>query len=224
MIPFQLFDHDDDLIERTRVDFLPRVRVFGWTGTAVVIGRGGKQELELNGKILEDDLEKGYVSFYRRRGGGCSVVLDPGNLIVSVVLPIPGIGHITSSFTAISNWLITALDELGIPSVSQKGVSDLVIKNMKIGGSCVYRTRDILYYTTTLLVDPDLAAVDRYLCHPPREPEYRQGRDHQAFMGSLRKMGLVTDLNSFYQDLERSLKGTLSGLCSDIGCGKKEFE
>jgi lipoate---protein ligase len=219
MIACQQFDHDDDLIDSTRSDFSPRVRVYGWQGTAVVIGRGGKQELELNQTAVSEDLARGELSFYKRRGGGCSVVLDPGNLIVSVVLPVPGIGHITSSFTSISNWLIRALDTLGVSSVTQEGISDLVINNNKIGGSCVYRTRNILYYSTTLLVDPDLEAVDRYLCHPPREPDYRQKRNHRAFMGSLHDLGLVTDIDAFRQDLEFSLNSSLAGLCHETGCG-----
>jgi lipoate-protein ligase A len=40
-------------------------------------------------------------------------------------------------------------------------------------------------YSATLLVDPDLDLVERYLAHPPREPEYRRGRPHRDFMGRL---------------------------------------
>ena len=53
-------------------------------------------------------------------------------------------------------------------------------------GSCIYRTRGLLYYSTTLLLDPDLELVERYLPHPPREPEYRRGRPHRDFMTSVR--------------------------------------
>ncbi len=221
MIPFEPFDHDDDLIDGTRSDFSPRVRVYGWQGTAVVIGRGGKEELELNRDAVIEGLENDNISYFKRRGGGCSVVLDPGNLIVSLVLPVPGIGHITSSFAAISRWLINALEKTGVPFVTQKGISDLVIKNMKIGGSCVYRTRDILYYTTTLLVDPNLEAVERFLCHPPREPDYRQNRNHRTFMGSLTNLGLVADIALFKKDLELSLNSTLESLYNETGCGDK---
>jgi lipoate-protein ligase A len=69
--------------------------------------------------------------------------------------------------------------------VSQEGVSDLVHDGHKIGGSCIYRSRDLLYYSTTLLIDPDLELVERYLKHPPREPGYRRGRRHAEFMGSI---------------------------------------
>jgi lipoate-protein ligase A len=54
-----------------------------------------------------------------------------------------------------------------------------------VGGACIHRTRDLLYYSTTLLCAPELALMERYLRHPPREPGYRHGRRHAEFVGSL---------------------------------------
>jgi lipoate-protein ligase A len=118
------------------------------------------------------------------------VVLDPGNLIVSVALPLEGIGRINSAFAAISDWLIDALAACDVPGVVQRGVSDLAIGERKIGGSCIHRTRGLVYYSTTLLIEPNLDLVDRYLIHPPREPNYRRGRSHRKFMGSLKALHL----------------------------------
>ncbi len=39
-------------------------------------------------------------------------------------------------------------------------------------------------------LDPDLDLVDRYLLYPPREPDYRYGRSHRKFMGSLKSLHL----------------------------------
>jgi lipoate-protein ligase A len=175
------WDRDDDLLARTRADGRPRVRVVRYDEVAVVIGRGGKQHLELHTESIAAD----GVPLYRRRGGGCAVVLDPGNVIVSLALPLPGIGHITSAFAAITGWMIDGLGACGFPGIEQRGVSDLAHGDRKIGGSCVYRTRGLLYYSTTLLCDQKMALVGRYLRHPPREPEYRRGRDHDSFMSSL---------------------------------------
>lgn len=187
-LPLRPYDLDDDLQAAALAEGRPQLRVIPWTGVAVVIGRGGKQSLELNTERIAADR----VALYRRPGGGCAVVLDPGNLIVSLAVPMPGIGGIKSAFAAISEWLIAALSECGVPGVRQQGVSDLAISaaesgapERKIGGSCIYRTRGLLYYSTTLLIDPDLDLVDRYLPHPPREPDYRAGRSHRRFMGSL---------------------------------------
>ena len=190
MIPADLmtvpYNLDDEMLNRTREDQMPRVRVYEPPGVSVVIGRGGKQELELNTENIAAD----GVILYKRPGGGCSVVLDPGNLVISVAVPLEGIGGIKTAFAAISDWLITALAACDVPGVLQRGISDLAIGERKIGGSCIYRTRGLVYYSTTLLLGPDLDLVDRYLLYPPREPDYRHGRSHRKFMGSLESLNL----------------------------------
>lgn len=199
---------DDDLIEATLGDGQPRARAYAWPDVAVVIGRGGHQELELDTAAISADR----VPLYRRRGGGCAVVLDPGNAVVSLTLPLPGIGGITSAFAAISAFLAGALERLEIHGVKQLGVSDLVLGDRKIGGSCIYRTRGLLYYSTTLLVNPDLDLVDRYLPHPPREPAYRRGRPHREFMGSLAGATSWTSVSELSANMELALNEGLPGL------------
>ncbi|HPF70471.1 MAG TPA: hypothetical protein PLQ13_07360, partial [Candidatus Krumholzibacteria bacterium] len=167
----------------------PAMAAYAWDQVAVVIGRGGRQADELH----RDRIAADGVPLLRRPGGGCAVVLDPGNVIASLVLPLPGIGGITRAFDAISDHLIAALDRCGVPGVTRQGVSDLTLGDRKIGGSCIWRTRGLVYYSTTVLVNPDPAIVDRYLPHPPREPSYRGGRPHRLFMGSLRSAGLADD-------------------------------
>jgi lipoate-protein ligase A len=148
---------------------------------AVILGRGSKPDVELHlAHVLSDN-----IPVMKRAGGGCAVVLDPGNVIVSVALPLPGIAGIRTAFRQVSDWLIGGLAAIGVDGVRQRGVSDLALADRKVGGSCVYRTRDLLYYSTTLLIQPDLDLVTRYLRHPPREPDYRQGRGHREFMGKL---------------------------------------
>jgi lipoate-protein ligase A len=202
------YDLDDAMLARTREDQVPRVRVYAPPESAVVIGRGGKQELELDRAAIAAD----GVRLYKRPGGGCAVVLDAGNLVVSVALGLPGISHIKTTFAKVGDWVIAGLATCGVPGVEQRGVSDLAIGAMKVGGSCVYRTRGLFYYSTTLLVDPDLDLVERYLPHPPREPDYRAGRGHRAFMGSLKGLGLVDDPAGFAVRLRGELEGGLADL------------
>jgi lipoate-protein ligase A len=207
-LPTIPWDRDEPLLQEVRRTGAPRLDVCAWDAVAVVIGRGGRQALEVDRAAVAAD----GVPLYRRPGGGCAVVLDPGNVILSVGLPVPGIGGITSSFAAVSAWLADALDRCGVPGVRQRGVSDLVLGERKIGGSCIWRTRNLLYYSTTVLVDPDLDLVERYLPHPPREPDYRAGRAHRAFMGSVRAAGFVGD------------PGTLAGaLATAAGAGLTEL-
>ncbi|MDP6669360.1 MAG: hypothetical protein QF492_05600, partial [Candidatus Krumholzibacteria bacterium] len=148
---------------------------------SLVLGRGSIAELE----ILPEIASRDGIPLYRRMGGGCSVVLDPGNLILSLAIPLPGVLGVRDIFDAITKWVIEGLDELGIPEVEKSGSSDLSLKGKKVGGSCVYRPRDFFYYSTTLLFAPPIEASERYLTHPPREPEYRDGRSHTDFLGSL---------------------------------------
>ena len=207
-LPTIPYDLDDDLMARTREDEKPRVRVYQFDHVAVVIGRGGHQDLELR----TDNIAADGVPLYKRPGGGCSVVLDPGNVIVSLALPLPGIGHIKTAFNAISDWVIAALAASGVPGVVQHGVSDLVLHGRKVGGSCVYRTRGLLYYSTTLLCAQKMPLVDQYLLHPPREPEYRQGRPHDQFMGSLHDLCGINLNDQFLNNLNSHLCNSLSSI------------
>jgi len=212
-LPTVPYDRDDPLLAVAVSTGRPRFSVYRWDGVAVVIGRGGHQDRELNTEAIARD----GVPLLKRPGGGCSVVLDPGNLIVSLALPLPGIGGITRAFRNISDWLSAGLDACGIPDVHQEGVSDLVRDGRKVGGSCVRRTRGLLYYSTTLLVTPELELVERYLLHPPREPEYRAGRPHRDFLGTLHPRpwpGSVADLQAA---LEPRLKSIQDQSLADFG-------
>lgn len=198
------YDLDDEMLARTREENIPRVHVYQ-PPVSVVIGRGGKQELELDREAIASD----GVTLYKRPGGGCAVVLDEGNFVVSVGLPLPGISHIKTTFEKVGDWVIEGLAACGVTGVAQRGVSDLAIGDKKIGGSCVYRTRGLFYYSTTLLVDPDFDLVDRYLPHPPREPEYRAGRGHREFMGSLRELFSLRQVEQLQNLLGHELEGRL---------------
>jgi lipoate-protein ligase A len=203
--PYEL---DDDLIAAVRADGRQRTRLQRYPGRAVVLGRGGNPEAELKLQAIVDD----GLPLLRRHGGGCAVFLDPGNLIFSVVWPLPGLGGIKKAFSEISSGLIAALADAGLPGVTQQGISDLVLDGRKIGGSCIYRSRDLLYYSTTLLIDPDLELVERYLKHPPREPGYRRGRSHSRFMGSLSEILGAAEAEALARALERNdLWSTMCG-------------
>ena len=202
------FDWDDDLIGDVLCDGQPLVAVYRPNQTAVVLGRGSHPEVEVNLEAIGND----GIALLKRRGGGCSVVLDPGNLVVSVVLPLAGFGGIRPAFPKISAWLIDALARAGVPGVRQEGISDLAIGDRKVGGACIYRTRGLLYYSTTLLFEPDLDSVELYLKHPPREPDYRAGRRHREFMSSLSDAAGHTDIESFATALDRMLSDSVSRL------------
>jgi len=195
------YNFDDDLIAQTAGDRHPRVVVYRIEGRAVVLGRGSRPEDELEAESIVSD----GIPVYRRRGGGCAVVLDEGNVIVSVVLPAMGFGKIREYFELLSEWLICALGDVGIREVRREGISDLALDGKKIAGASMQRKPDYVYYTSSILFDPDTALMEKYLRHPPREPGYRRRRSHAEFAGSLINEGEFADIESFMEGLRSGL-------------------
>lgn len=158
---------------------------------------------------LENCLEDG-ITIYRRQGGGCSVVLDTGNIILSLILPIKGLPNIRKSFEKISDWLKNGLNSIGVEKVHRAEVSDLAIDNRKNAGASTFVGLDFLYYSASLLFSPNIDLMERYLKHPPREPKYRAGRSHRDFVTGIMEYSPVKDIEVFRKALERGL--SLQGL------------
>ena len=104
----------------------------------------------------------------------------------------------------------------GVADVRHEGVSDLAVGDRKLGGSCIWRTRGLVYYSTTLLVNPDLTLMERYLPHPPREPAYRRGRSHADFVTSVAALGGETDPDRLRRCLAEATAHGLSALLSAL--------
>jgi lipoate-protein ligase A len=173
------YDYDNDLIHAVQEERKPRWRVCGFSDTVVILGAGSDPHSELHSDACMED----GIPVLRRQGGGCAVVVDPGNVIVSVVLPMKGLANHRQHFDRMSEWLLDGLKRIGYSDVHQEGISDLAIGDKKVAGSCIYSTKDFLYYSATLLVAPRIDLMERYLKHPPREPDYRRGRAHSDFIG-----------------------------------------
>lgn len=172
------WNHDDATIAAVREDGRARVAVHRVAHPVVVLGSGSDERIELDLDACRAD----GVPIVRRRGGGCAVVIDPGNVVLCAALPVEGLGGIRSHFDWISAWLAARLADAGVAGVSQEGVSDLAIDGRKFGGSCIHRAKDLLTYSVTMLVEGDVSLIERYLRHPPREPAYRAGRLHRDFV------------------------------------------
>jgi len=195
------YDCDDDLIQAVCRDRTPRWRVHQVFDTFIVLGAGSYPQRELH---LNTCMEDG-VPLFRRRGGGCAVIVDSGNVIVSVVLPMNGIGNHRPYFNRLSEWLLNGLRKIGFAEVHRAGISDFAIHDKKVAGSCIYCSRDFLYYSATLLVSPRIEFMERYLQHPPREPDYRQGRSHPDFVGMLSDGKKNGEVERFSSELRQVL-------------------
>jgi lipoate-protein ligase A len=180
-VPFPPYSIDDDLLGATLADGRARVRVHRPSDVSVVLGRASRAEVEVR---LERCAADG-VPVSRRPGGGCAVVIDPGDVVVSATVPQAGLPRIRDLFASFSDWLLAALDGLGLRGLHREDVSDLALGDRKVGGACLYRPRGVALYSATLLVEPRVELMERYLARPPREPAYRRGRSHADFVGRL---------------------------------------
>ena len=152
----------------------------------VVLGSSSRVEEEVD---LEACRRLG-VDLLRRPSGGLTVVLGPGCVMWSVITGYPaGAPTVDVLHDDVLDPLCAALAAAG-SSVVRRGSSDLAIVTddgeRKVSGNALRVRRHAVLYHGTLLDDFDLDLVSQVLRHPPREPAYRAGRGHAAFLANLR--------------------------------------
>jgi lipoate-protein ligase A len=156
------------------------LRVWEPTRFAVVLGSGCK----LADDVKEEACARDGVPVLRRSSGGGTVVLGPGCLSFSLVLRYdraPALREIQTSYAFILGNVVQALRE-SAPGIEAAGVSDLAVSGLKCSGNAQQRKRLHLLHHGTLLYTFSLEIVGAYLKLPQRQPEYRGGRDHKAFL------------------------------------------
>ena len=172
---------DEDVLERVRAGAPFAYRSWQPERVCVVLGRSNAAEREAHA----DRCAANGVPILRRRGGGGAVVLAPGMLVVSLAKCVKEAYHFTEYFHQINGLIMDALREIGVQNLTQQGISDICLADRKILGSSMYRSKALLFYPASLMISNDLALLDRYLKHPSKEPEYRQGRPHREFVATL---------------------------------------
>ena len=176
---------NDDLLESFRRTGTPQFRVYEPPSLCAVLGAAGKPEQDL----LLDRLEADGVPWLRRRGGGGTVILGPGQVVLAVVKEVSSPFRNKEYAAEINSWIIEAIEGLGIRGAHPEGISDLAIGEKKIVGTSIYRTRLVLFYQASLLVSNDISIFTRYLAMPAKVPEYRRGRTHEDFCTTLAREG-----------------------------------
>ena len=159
------------------------LRVWEWPALAVVMGSGGRLAEEADETACRAD----GVPILRRASGGGTVLLGPGCLLYTLILAYerdPALGEIQASYSYILDRISESLGDL-LPGAGREGVSDLAAGGMKFSGNAQQRKRRHLLHHGTLLYGFDLPLIARYLRAPPRQPEYRRGREHAAFLCNL---------------------------------------
>ncbi|MBZ5589652.1 MAG: hypothetical protein LAO05_13910 [Acidobacteriia bacterium] len=164
----------------------PVIRVGEAREIVVVLSRSRDPGREV---FLERCAEDSVPVVVRPSGGG-AVVLAPGVVAASVLLTVRiGEQFPEPHFRWLCGATAEALSGCGVHSVSLRGVSDLCVSDRKIAGSSLRLWKERLLFQIAVLVETDIALLERYLRHPSREPDYRRGRSHRDFVTSLRGAG-----------------------------------
>jgi lipoate---protein ligase len=166
----------------------PTIRLWEPTEVGVVLGRGSRTEHE----ILLDACRSNAITIHRRLSGGATVVLAPGCLVFTLVLPLlPSVGlhPIEPMHAHILERFVAAFHSLPF-CVQRAGTSDLAFQTpekelKKFSGNSLRVGRRGVLYHGTILYAMDLTWLPRLLQHPPREPTYRESRNHAAFVANL---------------------------------------
>jgi lipoate-protein ligase A len=169
------------------------VRAFESKRECVVMARSNRAEDEVN----TAECEAARVPVLRRRGGGGTVVLGPGCQILTVAFFAKSYFDNDRYFSAINNSWISALHQAigpDCPALVQRGISDVAVGERKVAGTSLFRRKHLVVFQGSLLVCPDIERIAKFLRHPTREPDYRQGRDHLSFVTSLAHLGVQTSV------------------------------
>jgi lipoate-protein ligase A len=172
----------------------------------VVIGRSSKVALEVNLEACQRDR----IHVLRRMSGGASIVAGPGCMMFSLLLSLdqrPECRGLDEAHRCVMGRMQravrAALEAIGSScDVAVQGVCDLTIDGRKISGNALRLKRSWMIYHGTLLLDMPLEWIATYLHQPPKQPEYRQGREHRDFVASLGSR--IADLSKFNAEFVRS--------------------
>jgi lipoate---protein ligase len=150
---------------------------------AVVLGASRR----LAEDVLLENCLADQVPFARRSSGGGSVLIGPGALNVTVVLPesaAPGLASVPVAQRFVLERIAAAIEEHG-REVEVLGYGDFTSAGLKFGGSAQRRLRNWFFVHCSILYDFPLDRISRYLKLPERQPAYRRGRSHQDFLRNL---------------------------------------
>ena len=159
------------------------VRTWELGHRAVVLGASGRllEDVRVEACRLDG------VVIARRSSGGGTVVIGPGSLNVTIVLPIaadPAFRAVDEAQLSLLGRLAQAIRAEGIP-VEIRSSGDLTLGGRKFSGSAQRRLRDHLMVHASLLYDFPIDRIDRYTRNPRRQPDYREDRPHDEFLTNL---------------------------------------
>lgn len=184
---------DIELLQRKSNQFLI------WIPDKVYIVLGASNNI--HDALNMDNVIRDSIPVLKRPSGGQTVILTPNNIIVAAVFVNKSSLHPKDVFQQMNKLIISTIENIGIHNLSMMGISDIAISGKKILGSSIYRSKEALLYHAVLNLGEPSSTFEKYLKHPSKEPDYRQGRSHSEFVTSLREKGYTRS----YHHLENAL-------------------
>jgi lipoate-protein ligase A len=176
---------NDDLLAAFAATAAPQLRVYEPMQRVVVVGAGRTATRDVD---LAASRAAG-IPVRTRRGGGGTVLLTPGQVVIALVVEVDHPFHNREYARRINGWIAAPLGHLGVTGIEQRGISDLAIDDRKILGTSIFRRRAILFYQASLLVANNVEEFEQVLRMPGIVPDYRQGRSHKDFCTTLQATG-----------------------------------
>ena len=198
---FQNFHIDDLVMDRVLQGSDYACEIYEAQRIEVVLGRSSNMEED----VMTDTCAEDGIPVSRRRGGGGTVLLSSGTIILSIAGRSSLQYHLREHMNAVNTIIIDTLKQLDVNPLLIRGTSDITLGMKKILGSSLYRRKDLLLYQGSLLVNPDLNLIKRYLKQPRKQPAYRKYRPHEDFVTSLYNEGYAITMAEIIDSLQRAL-------------------
>jgi lipoate-protein ligase A len=163
----------------------------------IVLGASNNPDDTLN----MDNVTTDKITVLKRPSGGQAVILTPNNIIIAAVFFDRNNLNPKEVFQYINKLIIAVIEKDGIQNLSMMGISDIAISGKKILGSAIYRSKEALLYHAVLNLGEPVTTFERYLKHPSKEPDYRQGRTHSEFVTSLKENGYTKSYHQLADSL-----------------------
>ena len=167
----------------------------------VVIGRNQHADSECRIRALEND--GGHL--VRRLSGGGAVYHDLGNLNFTFLTT-----HSDYDVEKQTEVILRAVRAVGIQA-EKNGRNDLTVDGRKFSGHAYFRTGDQCYHHGTLMVDVDMAPLEKYLNVSPLKLEAKGVRSVRSRVVNLRTLRPDLTIDSLKDALTEAF-GSVYGL------------
>ena len=166
----------------------------------IVLGRSCIEENDVKLSAYQNG-----VPIVRRCGGGGTVLIDNGVIIIDIVFSNNNDKSIKQYFHISNMFIVNSLKRMGINALYEEDNYDLVINNKKFGGVTIYKRKDKILYGASILIEEEtISIINKYLYNSKKQPTYRRNRDHNDFLIAL---GQYSNFNKshFLNEIENEI-------------------